>query len=33
MPMWGGYWGMPWSGFGWMLPLIGLLFMDIHGCS
>ncbi|HXZ44562.1 MAG TPA: hypothetical protein VEH53_07010 [archaeon] len=27
MPMWGGYWGMPWGGFGWILPLIGLLFM------
>lgn len=27
MPMWGGYWGPPWGGFGWILPLIGLLFM------
>ena len=27
MPMWGGYWGMPWGGFGWVFPLIGLLFM------
>jgi uncharacterized membrane protein len=27
MPMWGGYWGPPWAGFGWIFPLIGLLFM------
>ncbi len=27
MPMWGGYWGMPWGGFGWIFPLIGVLFM------
>jgi hypothetical protein len=27
MPMWGGYWGAPWGGFGWIFPLIGLLFM------
>ncbi len=29
MPMWGGYWGPPWGGFGWMFPLIGLLFMVV----
>lgn len=29
MPMWGGYWGAPWAGFGWIFPLIGLLFMVI----
>ncbi len=27
MPIWGGYWEMPWGGFGWIFPLIGLLFM------
>jgi uncharacterized membrane protein len=27
MPMWAGYWGAPWGGFGWIFPLIGLLFM------
>ncbi|HSB79281.1 MAG TPA: hypothetical protein VLM91_10850 [Candidatus Methylomirabilis sp.] len=27
MPMWGGYWGIPWGGFGWIFPLIGLVFM------
>jgi hypothetical protein len=27
MPMWGGYSGGPWSGFGWIVPLLGLLFM------
>ncbi len=27
MPMWGAYWGGPWGGFGWIFPLIGLLFM------
>ncbi len=27
MPMWGGYWGPPWGGFGWIFPLIGLVFM------
>lgn len=29
MPMWGGYWGPPWGGFGWIFPLIGLLFMVV----
>ena len=29
MPMWGGYWGGPWAGFGWLFPLIGLLFMGL----
>lgn len=29
MPFWGGYWGAPWSGFGWIFPLIGLLFMVV----
>ncbi len=34
MPMWGGYWGMPWGGFGWIFPLIGLAFMVVmaFGC-
>jgi uncharacterized membrane protein len=27
--MWGGYWGTPWGGFGWIFPLIGLLFMVV----
>ena len=29
MPMWGGYWGGPWAGFGWLFPVIGLLFMGL----
>ncbi len=29
MPFWSGYWGMPWSGIGWIFPLIGLLFMVV----
>ncbi len=29
MPMWGAYWGSPWGGFGWIFPLIGLLFMIV----
>jgi hypothetical protein len=29
MPMWGGYWGGPWAGFGWLFPAIGLLFMGL----
>jgi uncharacterized membrane protein len=29
MPMWGGYWGPPWGGFGWIFPVIGLLFMAV----
>ncbi len=31
MPMWGGYWGPPGGGFGWIFPLIGLLFMVVMG--
>jgi hypothetical protein len=29
MPMWGGYWGGPWAGFGWLFPVIGLVFMGL----
>jgi hypothetical protein len=29
MPMWGGYWGGPWAGFGWLFPVVGLLFMGV----
>lgn len=29
MPMWSGYWGGPWPGFGWIFPLLGLLFMVV----
>lgn len=29
MPMSGGYWGGPWAGFGWLFPVIGLLFMGL----
>jgi uncharacterized membrane protein len=29
MPMWGGYWGPMWGGFGWIFPLLGLLFMVV----
>ena len=29
MPMWGGYLGPPWGGFGWIFPFIGLLFMVV----
>jgi len=29
MPMWGGYWGGPWTGFGWLFPVIALLFMGL----
>lgn len=29
MPMWGGYWGGPWAGFGWLFPVIGLLFIGL----
>jgi len=29
MLMWGGYWGGPWAGFGWVFPLIGLVFMGL----
>ncbi len=31
MPMWGYSWGGPWGGFGWLFPLIGLVFMVIMG--
>jgi uncharacterized membrane protein len=29
MPMWGGYWGGPWGGFGWLFPVLALLFMAV----
>ena len=29
MPMWGGYWGGPWGGFGWLFPVIVLMFMAV----
>ena len=29
MPMWGGYWGGPWTGFGWLFPVIALLLMGL----
>ncbi len=29
MPFWGGYWAQPWGGFGWIFPLIGMLFMIV----
>ena len=29
MPFWGGYWGAPWGGVGWIFPLICLLFMAV----
>ena len=29
MPFWAGYWEPPWAGFGWIFPLIGLLFMVV----
>ena len=29
MPMSGGYWGAPWGGFGWIFPLVGVLFMAL----
>ncbi len=29
MPMWGGYWGGSWAGFGWVFPVIALLFMGL----
>ncbi len=31
MPMWGNAWGGPWSGFGWLFPLVGLVFMIVMG--
>ncbi len=27
--MWGWGWGPPWGGFGWIFPVIGLLFMVV----
>jgi uncharacterized membrane protein len=29
MPFWGEYWGSGWWGFGWIFPLICLLFMAV----
>jgi hypothetical protein len=29
MPMWGGSWGGTWAGFGWVFPVIALLFMAV----
>jgi hypothetical protein len=29
MPLWSAYWGSPRAGFGWMFPLIGLVFMAV----
>ena len=29
MPMWGNSWGGPWGGFGWLFPLVGLVFMIV----
>ena len=29
MSMWSGYWGPPWAGFGWIFPVVGLLFMVV----
>lgn len=29
MPMWGLAWGGPWGGFGWLFPLVGLIFMIV----
>ncbi len=29
MPICGAYWGIPWAGFGWILPVIGLVFMVV----
>jgi len=26
---WAGYWGAPWGGWGWVVPLIGLVFMAV----
>jgi hypothetical protein len=26
---WSAYWGLPCAGFGWMFPLIGLVFMVV----
>ena len=34
MPIWAECWGMPWGGFWWIFPLIGLTVMAvmIFGC-
>lgn len=29
IPLWCGSWGTAWGGFGWMFPLLGLLFMAV----
>jgi hypothetical protein len=29
MPIWHGYWGGPWGGFGWLVSLLGLAFMVV----
>ena len=29
MPMWVGYWGGPWTGFGWLFSVIALLLMGL----
>ena len=29
MPVWSTYWGPPCAGFGWVFPLIGLVFMAV----
>ncbi len=29
MPMWGYGWGGHWGGFGWIFPLLGLIFMVV----
>lgn len=26
---WAGYWGAPWGAWGWIFPLIGILFMVV----
>ena len=31
MPMWGNAWGGPWGGFGWLFPLVALVFMIVMG--
>ena len=29
MPMWSHGWGGPWGAFGWIVPLVGLVFMIV----
>lgn len=29
MLMWNGYWGAPWGWFGWIMPLVCLLFVVV----